>query len=1170
MAVSAKFIADFTQFDDAVQRSTVKLRSFQDGIGRVDKDLARFGNQFSGIKVVQEATLAARAIEQLGEEGGIAAGLTKLTANELQRVGATAKEAAAKLTAMGQDVPANIQKIVNAVSPLPQQLSLADRAAQLAKSSFGQMFGAFTAASLVTSAARGLVDLAKGAVASAGRTADLSDKLNISTAAIQHMDFVASQTGSTVEQFASSAFKLGVKLSGGSDSVEKAVQALGLSFDDLRRRKPEEQFETVVGALGRMDDATKRNELGVALFGKSFEQIAASVAQGYDKLAQEAGAASDAQIRALDRAGDAWDRFRSRAATNLRGLLGDAVLNLEALAQVLRDKGPAAIFSSIPDLLEDARRRRSTQEAGTASDERFAEFEKKRQTTAPVSEDFVKKLREAEQAVNDLTKAERAQIDAALKLGKSHEEISDAVGPSEQIIGVYVERLRAGERATKAYETAHYDAADAKKEFTKEAEKLTLQLIAAHAAGVPWNDIVKEYGGEAAKAAETSKRLGVSVADIVNETGKGEGLRIFNEAMKEIHNTAASLGNKLGKEFWQDQEDRAGKAGKALLDQIKRIDDARVKSARLATQTDIAQAEHAVAMAKARGDSAEKVYRLERELSRKKLEAAIRDAEEELRVRLATLDRTTTLGAIEYQAWVDAHKDAVDQMTADWIRGDELRRQSLESFGKSFKALMDDIPNTIARALEGGGGFKGAFESIGSQLGAMIGKSIGKSIGGEFGGVVGEAAGSLLVKGIVKGVTSKNAGIRIATGFALAGPLGALAAGIFGGRGPTKQELEGREFIQKFEADIAKLLTQQQKLEAGGIRWKETTILVRDAYLATGRSAEQAEKDVKSLWDTSKKGAEAARLAAEEINAVLMEQQADVERLNAAIEKYGFTIEELGPAMRAQQLNDQAKELIEDWRVLVGSGIDLALVNERMSDAMSDYLNMAIRTGTEVPAAMKPILESLAAQGQLRRDLSEDEKKALDASKSRIDEIGRLLSESQSDETTQRLNDELAKQRDRVAELTKPYKDLEEAGVTFAETMTQGFDRVVLKLQELIDKLQGTGKAISDIPAINIPVNVADIDAAINSRLGNGRGGFFGGRGDVIPMAGGGSGTVSKPTLFMAGESGPESYAFSGANKSFKPTDVSGVEERLDSLERLFRDMPRAIRIAMQDAIALA
>jgi hypothetical protein len=37
----------------------------------------------------------------------------------------------------------------------------------------------------------------------------------------------------------------------------------------------------------------------------------------------------------------------------------------------------------------------------------------------------------------------------------------------------------------------------------------------------------------------------------------------------------------------------------------------------------------------------------------------------------------------------------------------------------------------------------------------------------------------------------------------------------------------------------------------------------------------------------------------------------------------------------------------------------------------------------------------------------------------------------------------------------------------------------------------------------------------------------------IHEMAAGGFGTVRRPTLFMAGEEGPEDFAFSGANKSF-------------------------------------
>jgi hypothetical protein len=166
------------------------------------------------------------------------------------------------------------------------------------------------------------------------------------------------------------------------------------------------------------------------------------------------------------------------------------------------------------------------------------------------------------------------------------------------------------------------------------------------------------------------------------------------------------------------------------------------------------------------------------------------------------------------------------------------------------------------------------------------------------------------------------------------------------------------------------------------------------------------------------------------LSSLMNEQEADAARLEKAIEKYGFSIEQLGPAFRQQKLHDQALELIEDWRVLVGSGIDLTLVNSKMATAINEYLQLALRTGAEVPSAMRPILQSLVDQGLL-----------LDANGNAVTDLGQL-------------------------------------GIVWSQTMTQGFDRVVAKLQELIDKLQDTGQAIEDIPNI-IPIDIVYNDPGL-------------------------------------------------------------------------------------------
>ena len=114
------------------------------------------------------------------------------------------------------------------------------------------------------------------------------------------------------------------------------------------------------------------------------------------------------------------------------------------------------------------------------------------------------------------------------------------------------------------------------------------------------------------------------------------------------------------------------------------------------------------------------------------------------------------------------------------------------------------------------------------------------------------------------------------------------------------------------------------------------------------------------------------------------------------------------------------------WRVLVDAFDDTVIVNEKMADSINDYLHTAIRVGGEIPAAMKPILQSMIDQGLL------------------VDENG-----------------------DKI-------RDLESIGVTFSETMTQGFDRVVKKLDELISRLGGVASGFGAIPR--------NIDTTITTR----------------------------------------------------------------------------------------
>ena len=974
-----------------------------DQIEAVRKSAEGMAKSLGGENLLRAAHNLTAAVTQIG-------GAAKLTESEKVKLNATLQKAIDKYAALGQTAPAAMRELLTAtqktgppLDELPKKITLAERAAGLAKSTFGQMFAAFSVAHLVTNAVtnivRGIVNLGKEAFVTASKTADMSAKLGISTEAIQRMDFVAGQTGSTVEAFASSAFKLQVRLSGGSDSVTSAVRQLGLDFDALKQARPEDQFETVVTALGHMQDATKRNELGMAIFGRSFEQIAAGVAANYGELAKQANVATDAQIQALDRAGDAWDAFKQRASANLRGLLGDAVQNIQAIREVISERG---LFSSTSGVLDEARRRVNQGLLNARQgDVALSAGGGAAQETA----DYVAQLAKAEAAVKALTKEQRAQLDAAIKLGAGESALADQYGLSEEVLRLYSGQV-------KDHKKDLTEAMRAAQEFKKGQDALFgLDLIA-----------------RADAAVEQMEHIGL--ASLLAKDKQAELSRTVIDAIA----VQRRLGLQVSETFI------------AVRNAITPTEQLRQELLNLEAVT-----EDVTVDLKALG----------------KIPAPLGAMQNDL-IALETTFRTTGINGLLTNL------------------GDELKK--IGDIGKRVPTVFGSIADSVkalVNGMTGGKGLAGFF----SNLGQGVVEGFGNIISGGISGLINKGIG-LAVSGIKK--------------------LGQMIGG-----GPSQKELEGRDVIADFEKQIQSLLSVSQKAEAGGKSWAMTTIAVRDAYIATGRSALDAERDVKALWDSSKKGAEAAKAAADKIHLAFIEQQQDAERLEKAIKTYGFSIEELGPKFQAQRLNEQAKELIEDWRVLVGSGIDLALVNDKMAASINGYLQAALRTGTEVPFAFKPILQSLIDQGKL------------------VDANGNLIT------------------------------DLGQAGVTFAETLTQGFDRVVVKLQQLIDTLNGAGRAIENLPTIDVPSEQAMENVSLWKRI----------TGNAIPMASGGVGRVTSPTLFLAGEAGAEDFAFSGGGKRFggggdSSAVVAAIQRLGERMDQQAALMPLMVRDQMLKARA--
>lgn len=106
MALTGTLLADFSSFQTAVDQSVVKLRTFEDGAGKVSTTLNKMTDSFSGRQIIADASLMAEVFDRAG-------GAAKFTETELARMGSAGAEAVAKLRALGEDVPQKLQSMAD-------------------------------------------------------------------------------------------------------------------------------------------------------------------------------------------------------------------------------------------------------------------------------------------------------------------------------------------------------------------------------------------------------------------------------------------------------------------------------------------------------------------------------------------------------------------------------------------------------------------------------------------------------------------------------------------------------------------------------------------------------------------------------------------------------------------------------------------------------------------------------------------------------------------------------------------------------------------------------------------------------------------------------------------------------------------------------------------------
>lgn len=469
-------------------------------------------------RLADRARLAAQGIDAIG-------GPARLTKTELDQMNREIQQGLDAFRALGQQAPRDLQRVASAVAQQQQALAGGASSSNLLRTSLGQLTAAFSLGNVIANSVSALSAWTREAVSSAGTIVDLHKSTGLSIATIQRFGFVAEQTSATLENFTDAAFRLGTRIAGGGTSIVKAIEDLGLSFEQVRSLNPDQLFETVVEALGRMANEQERNRLALLLFGPAAAAILPAIAEGYKKLADAAVVSSDEQVKAVDAAAERWERFVADQKANIRSLLGEIVIFGDAFAQALAQTSanPTGDGASIdPRLLLSPRPGGAREDidlpAGVRAD------------TAT----YVEKLQQAKAAVAALTAAERTEIAAAQELGRTVAEIRDEFGLSETAQQLFTEARQKDAQAAQAHAQAIANVRTATDQYTAalaDVHPLVQDLIVvALKAGVSQADIAKAYGvtvGQVKRLADITQTYD-NVQAVNNNTLRGTSDNLKN------------------------------------------------------------------------------------------------------------------------------------------------------------------------------------------------------------------------------------------------------------------------------------------------------------------------------------------------------------------------------------------------------------------------------------------------------------------------------------------------------------------------------------------------------------------------------------------------------------------------------------------------------------------
>lgn len=290
---------------------------------RADADLSKLGDSPIAQKAIADTAKLAATIKEITDAQqkfadkavnaavgvGTLGGASKLMSGQLDEVARTLNKGMDAFRALGQQAPEDLRLVSDAVNRQRDAVKgLADSGETI-----GSAFSGIKSMLAQAFSVGAIVAFGNKVLEAGDQIQKMADQTGLSTDEVQKFQYIAGQTGTSVESLIGAVQNLQQRLGDENSGAAGAFAKLGINAEAFNKLDTYQQMTTLGDAIKAIKDPTEQASVAAALFGKTWKEILPAIKGGMSELGEQAAIMSESTVKSLDRIGDSMKALKQNA-----------------------------------------------------------------------------------------------------------------------------------------------------------------------------------------------------------------------------------------------------------------------------------------------------------------------------------------------------------------------------------------------------------------------------------------------------------------------------------------------------------------------------------------------------------------------------------------------------------------------------------------------------------------------------------------------------------------------------------------------------------------------------------------------------------------------------------------------------------------------------------------